>query len=95
MIDDQQAFFKVLREQVGSLVRAKKSGQEVRDSIEKIRAELAGSAQIARYVSLSSLPSQVEKVYTEMTGQQLPESKKTAQDTRLWHAHAHGLERLA
>jgi glyoxylase-like metal-dependent hydrolase (beta-lactamase superfamily II) len=95
MIDDQQAFFKALRERVGSLVRAKKSAQEVRDSIEKIRAEMAGVAQIARYVSQRSLPSQVEKVYTEMTGQQLPEAKKTAQETRRWHAHAHGLEQLA
>ncbi|HSE97437.1 MAG TPA: MBL fold metallo-hydrolase [Blastocatellia bacterium] len=95
MIDDQQAFFRALRREVASMVRTRKSAQQVRDSIDKIQGELAGIAQIARYVSPRSLPSQVEKVYTELTGKQLPEARKTAQDTRLWHAHAHGLERLA
>ena len=95
MLVDQQAFFKALRQQVDALVRARKSAREVRDSVEKIRAELSGNAQIARYVSLRSLPYQVEKVYTELTGQQLPEARKTAGYIRQWHAHAHGLERLA
>ncbi|HWP42970.1 MAG TPA: MBL fold metallo-hydrolase, partial [Blastocatellia bacterium] len=95
MLDDQQAFFKTLRERVGGMVRAKKSPREIRDSIEGLRKELSGIAQIARYVSVRSLPSQVEKVYTELTGQSLPESQKTARDIRRWHAHAHGLEHLA
>ena len=50
VLADQQKFFRSLRDQVGALVKAKKSAQEVRDSIERINATLAGDAQIARYV---------------------------------------------
>jgi hypothetical protein len=81
---------------VGALVKAKKSGQEVRDSIEKINAAMAADAQISRYVGKGgSFAAQVEKVYNEMTGQQLPAVKKVARAERDWHARSHGLETLA
>ena len=88
---DQQSFFQALRDQVGALVQAKKSAKEVQDSIERIRTLLKANAQVARYVSRESLADQVEKVYTEMTGQRFPAGQKTARDARRWHTHAHGL----
>jgi glyoxylase-like metal-dependent hydrolase (beta-lactamase superfamily II) len=96
VLADQQKFFKSLRDQVGALVKAKKSGQEVRDAIDKINATLVGDGQIARYVGKgNSFASQVEKVYTEMTGQQLPAAKKIARAARDHHALSHGLLSLA
>lgn len=96
VLADQQRFFKALRERVGALVKAKKSGQAVRDSIDQINAALAGEAQIARYVGKGNgFAAQVEKVYTEMTGQQLPAAKKVARAARDRHALSHGLESLA
>jgi cyclase len=95
VLADQQQFFKLLREQVGALVKAKKSGQEVRDSVEKINSELLANAQIARYVGKGAgFATQVEKVYTEMTGQKFPEAKKAARAAREWHAFSHGLDSL-
>jgi glyoxylase-like metal-dependent hydrolase (beta-lactamase superfamily II) len=96
MLADQQKFFKSLRERVGALVKARKPPQDVRDSIEKISTELSADAQIARYVGKGAgFASQVEKVYTEMTGQKFPEAKKTARAARDWHAVSHGLDSLA
>lgn len=90
MLDDQQAFFRSLREAVGKLVKAKKSPQQVKDSVGQISEELKAKKQIARYVA-GTLGSQVEKVLTEMTGQNFPESKKTSRAARDLHAHSHGL----
>jgi len=67
----------------------------VRDAIDQINATLAADAQIARYVGKGAgFAAQVEKVYTEMTGQQLPAAKKVASAARDWHALAHGLDSL-
>jgi hypothetical protein len=77
-------------------VNAKKSGEEVRNSIDEINATLAADAQIARYVGKGGgFAAQVEKVYTEMTGQQLPAAKKVARAARDRHALSHGLDSLA
>jgi cyclase len=97
VLGDQQQFFQVLRNRVGALVRAKKTPQQVQNSIEQIRAELAATARIARYVSNGSLLATislavlVEKVYTEMTGKRFPAAQKMAQAARRWHAREHGL----
>jgi cyclase len=96
MLVDQQRFFKSLRDQVGALVKAKQSGQQVRDAIDLINTALAADAQIARYVGKGNgFAAQVEKVYTEMTGQQLPAAKKVARAARDWHTLSHGLDSLA
>jgi len=93
---DQHRFFVSLRDRVGALVKARKSGQEVRDSIDQINAALAANAQIARYVGKGNgFAAQVEKVYTEMTGQQLPAAKKIARAARDQHATSHGLASIA
>src|SRR6516165_5448121 len=74
VLEDQQAFFKALREQVGA-VMAGKSPKEAKTQVEVIRATLKANAQIARFVSVAgpqdNIPSQVEKVYQELTGKSL------------------------
>jgi glyoxylase-like metal-dependent hydrolase (beta-lactamase superfamily II) len=94
VLDDQQSFFQSLREQVGAMVKAKKTPEQVRDGVEQIAAELSAKAQIARYINKRSLANQVEKVYAEMTGKRFPVAQKTAQAARSWHARAHGLSEL-
>jgi len=92
MLNNQRAFFIALREQVGALVRAKRSGQEISNSIDKINAALKANSTVSRYVqSGEGFASQVQKVYTEMTGQPLPAAQKTARLVRDWHAKAHGV----
>jgi hypothetical protein len=90
VLDEQQRFFVALRDAVGSLVQARKSPEQVRDSVDSIRGELAADRRIARYVSKDSLPAQAEKVYTEMTGQRFPGAKTETEVARLHHAHQHG-----
>jgi len=92
LLEDQQTFFAQLRERVGALVQAKKSPREIYQSLDRIRAELVAQARIARYVSPDGLPSQVEKVCQEMTGQGFPDDVKAAQAARLQHRHAHALD---
>ena len=93
VIDDQQAFFKALREQVGSLM-AKKTQQEARGQVEVIRANLKGNAQIARFVGergagWDPLASQVEKVYLELTGRKLASLPGRIETARQAHARSH------
>jgi glyoxylase-like metal-dependent hydrolase (beta-lactamase superfamily II) len=95
VLDDQQAFFKALREQVGRLM-ADKAPEEAKAQIESIRATLKSNAQIARYVgergsSDDSFPSQVEKVYEELTGKKLAALMSERQLARHAHARSHGL----
>lgn len=95
VLDDQQAFFKMLREQVGTLM-ANKSPAEARAQIEPIRTALKGNGQIARFVGDrgadgDSFPSQVEKVYLELTGNKLAGLKHERQLARQMHARSHGL----
>ena len=94
VLDDQQAFFKALRDQVGTLM-ADKAPQDAKGQIEAIRAALKGNAQIARYVSErgadDGLPSQVQKVYEELTGKKLAALMNERQVARHAHARAHGL----
>jgi glyoxylase-like metal-dependent hydrolase (beta-lactamase superfamily II) len=95
VLDDQQMFFKQLREQVGTLVQAKKSAREISQAVPQIRGELVGQPQIARYVGKDGLSAQVEKVYHEMTGQSFPEDAKASKSARLVHRHSHALESVA
>ena len=97
MLSDQQAFFKELRESVGGMVQAKKTPEQVRDSLNQLKADLGAKPQIARYVTGFgvSFADQVDKVYNEMTGKHLPASQKTALHSRREHAHDHGLEIIA
>ena len=95
VLDDQQAFFKALREQVGSLMAAK-APEEVKGQIEPIRAALKGNAQIARFVSdrgtgsEDGFPSQVGKVYEELTGKKLAALIDAPHLARHAHARSHG-----
>jgi glyoxylase-like metal-dependent hydrolase (beta-lactamase superfamily II) len=94
VLDDQQAFFKALREQVGALM-AEKAPEEAKAQIDSIRATLKGNAQIARFVSErgagdDSFPAQVQKVYEELTGKKLAALMNARQLARHAHARSHG-----
>ena len=92
VLDDQQLFFKQIREQVGALVQAKKSGKEIYESVPRISHDLKSQPQIARYVG-DGFAAQVEKVYKEMTGKKFPEHSSHAAAARHLHQKAHALRR--
>ncbi len=95
VLDDQQAFFKALRERVGA-VMADKTPEDAKAQIESIRATLRGNPQIARYVSehgpaaSDGFPSQVQKVYEELTGKKLAALFDDQHQARHAHARSHG-----
>ncbi len=95
VLDDQQAFFKALRDQVGTLM-AEKSPEGAKAQIEPIRTTLKANAQIARYVGergagWDPFASQVQKVYEELTGKKLAALAHEHHLARHAHARAHGL----
>lgn len=93
VLDDQQAFFKTLREQVGA-VMAGKSPAEAKTQVEVIRATLKANTQIARFVGTAgsddSFPPQVHKVYEELTGKSLAGLNEEPELARKAHARSHG-----
>jgi len=91
VLDDQQLFFRQLRERVGALVKLKKSARDVAGSVPQILSELTSQPRIARYASKDGLSAQVEKVYHEMTGQDFPKEAKPGDHARLLHRHAHAV----
>jgi glyoxylase-like metal-dependent hydrolase (beta-lactamase superfamily II) len=91
VLQDQQAFFQALRNRVGALVSAKKTPEEVRGSVDQIRAQLSSDSKIARYVDKEGIAAQVEKVFTELTGQAFPAARRSNQEARAHHARDHGL----
>lgn len=94
VLDDQQAFFKALREQVDALM-AQKSPEEAKAQIEPIRTTLQANSQIARYISArgsdDGFPAQVGKVYEELTGKKLAALVQDPQLARRAHARSHGV----
>lgn len=95
VLDDQQAFFKALRAEVGSLM-AGKQPDEAKTEVEPIRAKLKSEVQIARYVGergtgWDPFPSQVEKVYEELAGKKLAALAPEPSLARHAHARSHGL----
>jgi glyoxylase-like metal-dependent hydrolase (beta-lactamase superfamily II) len=95
VLEDQQAFFRQLREAVGARVQAKKNEKEIYAAIAEIREELRSQAQIARYVSKESIAAQIEKVYTEMIGHGFPDELKASHSARVRHRHSHALASVA
>src|SRR5215470_13021300 len=97
VLDDQQAFFKALRQQVDATM-TNSSLEEAKARIESIRATLKSNAQIARFVSGrgtgadDGFPSQVAKVYEELTGKKLALLMHEPHRARHAHARSHGLE---
>jgi cyclase len=94
VLDDQQAFFKALQEQVHS--RMSDAGpDEVKAQIESIRSALKANSQVARYVSdrgsRDGFPSQVQKVYQELTGKKLAAILEEPHRARHEHARSHGV----
>lgn len=89
VLDDQQAFFKRLQEQVGTRM-AKSAPEEAKGQIDSIRAALKADTQIARYVG-DSLPAQAAKVYEELTGKKLSALIHEPHRARHAHARSHGM----
>ena len=95
VLDDQRAFFNALIEQVGRRM-ASRSPEEAKAQIEPIRTILRGNPQIVRYVGevgagWDPFPSQVAKVYEELTGNKLAALAGKPPRARQAHARAHGL----
>ncbi len=96
VLQDQQAFFVALREQVGA-VMTKSSPDEAKGKVEMIRATLKSNPQIARFVSdrktgsEDGFPSQVAKVYEELTCTKLAAVAHEPHLARQLHARAHGV----
>ena len=95
VLDDQQAFFKALIEHVEKSM-AHRPPAEAKAQIEPIRAALRGDPRIARYVGEGGagwdpFPSQVEKVYQELTGSSLAAFVEEPPRARHAHARSHGL----
>jgi cyclase len=93
VLEDQQAFFEALIEQVRSRL-SNRSPEEAKAQIELIRAALRADPRIARYVGevgagWDPFPSQVGKVYQELTGNTLAAFPEPG--ARHAHARAHGL----
>ena len=95
VLDDQQVFFKVLREQVGAVMNNSATA-EAKTKIETSRAALKSNAQIARFVSNrdagkdDGFPSQVAKVY-QTTGNKLAALAHEPHLAHHAHARSHGL----
>ncbi|HVN19404.1 MAG TPA: MBL fold metallo-hydrolase [Dongiaceae bacterium] len=96
VLQDQQAFFAALRERVGALM-TKIPPDQAKAKVETIRATLKSNAQIARFVSNAGsgsddgFPSQVAKVYEELTGNKMAALIHEPHLMRHAHARAHGL----
>jgi len=96
VLDDQQAFFKALRQQVGTTM-TDGTPEETKARIESIRAMLKSDAQIARFISDrgtgsdDGFPSQVAKVYEELSGKKLAALIHEPHLARHVHARSHGL----
>jgi glyoxylase-like metal-dependent hydrolase (beta-lactamase superfamily II) len=95
VLEDQQAFFEALIEQVRSRL-ANRSPEEAKVQIEPIRAALRANPRIARFVGEAGagwdpLASQVGKVYQELTGNTLAALADAPPRACYAHARAHGL----
>lgn len=88
VLDDQQAYFKTLRDSVGKIM-AGKAPREARGLVPQVRATVASNARIARFVG-DFFPAQAEKVYTELTGKKISTGSDRREHARLLHARAHG-----
>jgi cyclase len=96
VLDDQQAFFEALRQQVGAVMTSTPP-EEAKTRIESIRATLKSNTQVARFVSDrgagsdDAFPAQVGKVYEELTGKKLAALGRERHLARHVHARSHGI----
>ena len=93
MLDDQKMFFKVLQEQVHSRL-GDASPDVAKARVEEIRKTMKANTQVARFVSdggkEDGFPSQVQKVYEELTGKKLSVLADHGNVARRSHAYSHG-----
>jgi len=95
VLDDQQAFFQVLQDQVHARL-LNSSAEEAKARVEEIRKTMQANPRIARYVSDGGkddgFPSQVHKVYEELSGNKLTAFADFGHVARRTHAHSHGAQ---
>jgi len=90
LLDDQQAYFIALTEQVKKL--SGKDPSEVKAAVSEIKEALQKQERIARYVG-TFLEAQVEKVFVEMGGKTfLPKTAAACDHTEHAIAHGHDLK---
>lgn len=92
MIENQQAYFKALHAAVKKLVDAKKTPEEVKAEVERIKGELDAQEPIRKYLS-ASFPQHVEKVYVELGGEPFDGAQAAAEE-KFRHAMAHARAHL-
>jgi glyoxylase-like metal-dependent hydrolase (beta-lactamase superfamily II) len=92
ILEDQQQFFVQLRNEVKRRFEAKATREQMKASVDEIKAALQKQERIQRYIG-GSLPNQIEKVYVELGGQPFlanaPVKANPAPRRGLVHQHAH------
>jgi glyoxylase-like metal-dependent hydrolase (beta-lactamase superfamily II) len=68
MLEEQQMYFKELHARVKKLVDEKKTAEQVKAEVDRIKQELQAQKAIRKYVS-GSFAEHVEKVYVELGGE--------------------------
>jgi cyclase len=92
MLDNQQAFFKALHGAVKKLVDAKKTPEEVKAEVERVKGELDAQEPIRTYIGMG-FAQQVEKVYVELGGKPFAGARASG-DEKFRHAVAHARAHL-
>jgi glyoxylase-like metal-dependent hydrolase (beta-lactamase superfamily II) len=92
MLEDQQAYFKAVHAAVKALVDAKRTPEQVKAEVERIKGEIDAQPRIRKYLAMS-FPQHVEKVYVELGGQPF-DPAQAALEEKLRHAYAHARAHL-
>lgn len=92
MLDNQQAYFKAVHAAVKKLVDAKKTPEQAKAEVERIKGEIDKQEPIRKYLS-ASFPQHVEKVYVELGGKPF-DNAQAAVDEKFRHAVAHARAHL-
>jgi cyclase len=86
MLENQQAYFKQLHARVKKLVDEKKTPEQVKGEVERIKQELQAQPDIRKYVS-DAVAQHVEKVYVELGGKAF--ASQAANNEKRLHARLH------
>jgi cyclase len=93
MIEQQQAYFKAVHGAVKKLVDAKRTPEQVKAEVERIKGEIDAQEPIRKYLS-ANFSQHVEKVYVELGGKPFAGAQASV-DEKFRHAVAHARAHLA